>query len=128
MSPIRTKEAPVISSGEKTIPSRYVAPKVENIRKKPELSKAVEELKKEPMIDTINSEVAMELEDNLGSPIMKKDPQGKIREMFDEFREEMHKEISNMHIEIVRQFQIQIVNDIINIGRNTRATRKVHCH
>ena len=34
---------------------------------------------------------------------------GRVEEMMVEFREEMHKEMMNMHVEMIRQFQIQIV-------------------
>ena len=32
-----------------------------------------------------------------------------VKQMLDELREEMHREMNTMHIEVIRQFQIQIV-------------------
>jgi predicted secreted protein len=36
------------------------------------------------------------------------------KQLLDELREELHREMNNMHIEIIRQFQIQLVSSCIN--------------
>ena len=84
----------------------------------------LEDLRKEPMTDTRNS---LELDNNDFGEYMKErnTPQGKIKEMFSNFREEMHKEMSNMHLEILRQFQIQIVIILYILGRNTGIVRTI---
>ncbi len=47
---------------------------------------------------------------------------GPIEERLSEFKEEMHKEMTNMHVEMIRQFQIQIVSSSMRPGRERYRT------
>eukprot|EP01022_Parablepharisma_sp_SALTPOND_P016494 TRINITY_DN2426_c0_g1_i1.p4 TRINITY_DN2426_c0_g1~~TRINITY_DN2426_c0_g1_i1.p4 ORF type:complete len:225 (+),score=32.62 TRINITY_DN2426_c0_g1_i1:1888-2562(+) len=122
-APVPTASVVEITSPPQLKPAKIVKTSSEEFKvpKKPEPIKIPEEeVKKEPMTDLRRDEPEIEDYTKQFEEIPREQgessPQrvGRIEEVLAEFREEMHKEMTNMHVELIRQFQIQIVKKNIS--------------